>query len=103
MLPLSKYTFYNCHLSPAVNDPAIKWKQCMMMVRLVMIRLVMVRSVMLMVRLVMIRLVMVRLVVIGAGARINMVVNTKDISVSLNHVHSPSLATHSMLLSHVPA
>ena len=38
-----------------------------------------------------------------SGARINMVVNTKDISVSLNHVHSPSLATHSMLLSHVPA
>ena len=59
MLPLSKYTFYNCHLSPAVNNPAIKWKQCMMMVRLVMIRLVMVRSVMLMVRLVMIRLVKV--------------------------------------------
>ena len=103
MLPLSKYTFYNCHLSPAVNDPAIKWKQCMMMVRLVMMRLVMVRSVMLMVRLVMIRLVMVRLVVIRVGARINMVVNTKDISVSLNHVHSPSLANHSMLLSHVPA
>ena len=49
------------------------------------------------------RLVMVRLVVIGAGARINMVVNTKDISVSLNHVHSPSLSNHSMLLSHVPA
>ena len=86
MLPLSKYTFYNCHLSPAVNDPAIKWKQCMMMVRLVMIRLV-----------------MVRLVVIVVGARINMVVNTKDISVSLNHVHSPSLANHSMLLSDVPA
>ena len=93
MLPLSKYTFYNCHLSPAVNNPAIKWKQCMMMVRLVMMRLVMVRSVML----------MVRLVVIGVGAGINMVVNTKDISVSLNHVHSPSLANHSMLLSHVPA
>ena len=45
MLPLSKYTFYNCHLSPAVNDPAIKWKQCMMMVRLVMMRLMMAQCV----------------------------------------------------------
>ena len=35
VLPLSKYTFYKCHLSPAVNDPAIKWKQRMMMVPLV--------------------------------------------------------------------
>ena len=35
VLPVSKYTFYKCHLSPAVNDPAIKWKQLMMMVTLV--------------------------------------------------------------------
>ena len=35
VLPVSKYTFYKCHLSPAVNDPAIKWKQQMMMVTLV--------------------------------------------------------------------
>ena len=34
VLPLSKYTFSKCHLSPAVNDPAIKWKQRMMMVTL---------------------------------------------------------------------
>ena len=35
VLPLSKYTFSKCHLSPAVNDPAIKWKQRMMIVTLV--------------------------------------------------------------------
>ena len=39
VLPLSKYTFSKCHLSPAGNDPPIKWKQrmVMMMVILVMI------------------------------------------------------------------
>ena len=35
VLPLSKYTFYKCHLSPAVNDPVIKWKRRMMMLTVV--------------------------------------------------------------------
>ena len=40
VLPLSKYTFSKCHLSPAGNDPPIKWKQRMVMMMVILVMMV---------------------------------------------------------------
>ena len=37
VLPLSKYTFSKCHLSPAGNDSPIKWKQRMVMMMVILV------------------------------------------------------------------